>query len=583
MGAIEDEEPPLKRLKVSSPGLRRGLEEEAPSLSVGSVSILMAKSLSLEEGETVGSKGLIRRVEFVRIITQALYSLGYQKAGALLEEESGILLQSSNVALFRKQILDGKWDESVVTLRGIDQVEVEGNTLKAASFLILQQKFFELLDKGNIPEAMKTLRLEISPLQLNTKRVHELASCIVFPSRCEELGYSKQGNPKSSERMKVLQEIQQLLPPSIMIPEKRLERLVEQALNVQREACIFHNSLDPALSLFTDHQCGRDQIPTTTLQVLESHKNEVWFLQFSNNGKYLASASKDCSAIIWEITEGDSFSMKHRLSAHQKPVSFVAWSPDDKLLLTCGIEEVVKLWNVETGECKLTYDKANSGFTSCGWFPDGERFISGGVDKCIYIWDLEGKELDSWKGQGMPKISDLAVTSDGKEIISICGDNAIVMYNLDTKTERLIEEESGITSLCVSKDSRFLLLNLANQEIHLWDIGARSKLLLKYKGHRQGRYVIRSCFGGSDLAFVVSGSEDSQVYIWHRGNGELLAVLPGHSGTVNCVSWNPVNPHVFASASDDYTIRIWGVNRNTFRSKNASSSNGVVHLANGGP
>lgn len=218
MGAIEDEEPPLKRLKVSSPGLRRGLEEEAPSLSVGSVSILMAKSLSLEEGETVGSKGLIRRVEFVRIITQALYSLGYQKAGALLEEESGILLQSSNVALFRKQILDGRWDESVLTLRGIDQVEVEGNTLKAASFLILQQKFFELLDKGNIPEAMKTLRLEISPLQLNTKRVHELASCIVFPSRCEELGYSKQGNPKSSQRMKVLQEIQQLLPPSIMIP-----------------------------------------------------------------------------------------------------------------------------------------------------------------------------------------------------------------------------------------------------------------------------------------------------------------------------------------------------------------------------
>ena len=96
--------------------------------------------------------------------------------------------------------------------------------------------------------------------------------------------------------------------------------------------------------------------------------------------------------------------------------------------------QVVKLWNVEIGECKLTYDKANSGFTSCGWFPDGKQFTSCGVDKCIYIWDLEGKELDSWKGQGMPKISDLVVTCDGKEIVIICGDNAIVMYNLETKT-----------------------------------------------------------------------------------------------------------------------------------------------------
>ena len=180
--------------------------KEAPGLSVGLVSILMAKSLPLEE-DTVGSKGLIRRVVFVRIIMWALSSLGYQKAGALLEEDSGILLQYSTVDLFRKQILDGKWDESVVTLWEIDQVEVEGNMLKAASCLIFQQKLFEHLDKGNIHEAMKTLRLEISPLQINTKRVHELASCIVFISRCEELGYSKKGSPNFNQWIKVLQEI----------------------------------------------------------------------------------------------------------------------------------------------------------------------------------------------------------------------------------------------------------------------------------------------------------------------------------------------------------------------------------------
>jgi len=37
------------------------------------------------------------------------------------------------------------------------------------------------------------------------------------------------------------------------------------------------------------------------VQILESHTDEVWFLQFSHNGKYLASSSKDQTAIIWEV------------------------------------------------------------------------------------------------------------------------------------------------------------------------------------------------------------------------------------------------------------------------------------------
>ena len=48
------------------------------------------------------------------------------------------------------------------------------------------------------------------------------------------------------------------------------------------------------------------------------------------------------------------------------------------------------------------------------------------------------------------------------------------------------------------------------------------------------------------------------MYVWHRDRAILLDVLTGHgSGSVNSVAWNPRNTQMFASCSDDCTIRLW--------------------------
>ena len=113
----------------------------------------------------------------------------------------------------------------------------------------------------------------------------------------------------------------------------------------------------------------------------------------------------------------------------------------------------------------------------------------------------------------------------------------------------------------MSAHGRSILVNLSAQEVHLYDLARSVDVLdekappvMCYRGQKQGRYVIRSCFGGRDESFVVSGSEGSQVYVWNRATGELLDVLAGHSGTVNAVAWNPADPYQFASASDDKTV-----------------------------
>lgn len=54
-------------------------------------------------------------------------------------------------------------------------------------------------------------------------------------------------------------------------------------------------------SLYTDHTCDKDAFPRVTTAILEVHTDEVWNLEWSHSGNYLASASRDKTAIIWRV------------------------------------------------------------------------------------------------------------------------------------------------------------------------------------------------------------------------------------------------------------------------------------------
>lgn len=263
MGGIEENEPPRKRVKVP-PGGSDSLFANSSLTEPREPNSMAASPSQQGDKGAIGSKGIIKRPEFVKIITKALYSLGYSKSGALLQEESGIRLQSPVVDLFLNQVNEGKWDESVKTLRKIDLSE---DILKSASFMILEQKFLELLKMDKLNDALDTLRNKIVPLSINVNRVHELAAFIISPPSTAILGSSSQRAAGSESRSAIVEKLQKLFPAAIMIPEKRLEQLVEQALDVQRDACAYHNTLDSELSLYTDHHCGTDRIPSQTLQV----------------------------------------------------------------------------------------------------------------------------------------------------------------------------------------------------------------------------------------------------------------------------------------------------------------------------
>lgn len=175
------------------------------------------------------------------------------------------------------------------------------------------------------------------------------------------------------------------------------------------------------------------------------------------------------------------------------------------------------------------------------------------MDKTIHLWDTEGRLLHRWLGT---RVSDLQVTRDGRWMVAACHERKIRVYDLDDKSETFVSETDAITSLSLSADDKYVMVNLSSSEIHVWNLQER-RIEAKYTGHKQGKFVIRSQFGGRQQSFIISGSEDNNVYVWNREKRALLETLQGHTGTVNSVAWSPTDAQLFASASDDCTVRIW--------------------------
>ncbi|KAF8446733.1 WD40-repeat-containing domain protein [Terfezia claveryi] len=489
------------------------------------------------------------REEVTRILMQSLWDLGYSRAAMQLEEDSEYTLEAPEVSHFRQAVLKGEWNKAEKLLFSLD-IDKDADT-NALLFYMRQQKFLELLEVKDITKALSVLRTELTPLNQNEDKLHSLASlmmCVGPEDLRKNAGWD---GAEGLSRQQLLSELSKSITPSTMIPEHRLASLLHQVKQAQISKCLYHNTANSP-SLYSDHSCPRDQFPLATIEILTDHSDEVWFLQFSHDGTRLASASQDSSVIVWDTQTWEPI---HTLREHPSAVTYVQWSPDDLKLLTATAEKKAMIWDSHSGQCILTIDAHKMRVICCAWAPDGQSFVTGSDDKDLTVWNLQGTELHKWSGS---RIYDLAITPDGKRLVAIDADKMVHVYNFIT---RELEYEcnlgSDITSVAVSRDSKYMIINMAAaQEVHLYDIET-TRLIQRYAGQKQKEFVIRSCFGGADENLVLSGSEDSLVYVWQRENGNLVEKLPGHSGTVNCVAWNPKDPHVFASAGDDRLIRIW--------------------------
>ncbi|KAK8856495.1 WD domain-containing protein [Apiospora arundinis] len=507
------------------------------------------------------------REEVTRILIQALSDMGYHTAAESVSKDSGFELESPTVASFRTAVLNGAWSDAEDLLLGAtapaERTSQNGNGLVLAQgadrnmmrFWIRQQKFLELLEQQKTSQALTVLRTELSPLNQDQGKLHFLSSLLMCDSPEDIKTKAEWDGAYGRSRDILLSELSRCISPSVMLPEHRLAVLLQQVKHNQINMCLYHSNAESP-TLYADHHCDRRRFPTENIIDIDDHQGEVWQVVFSHDGTKLASCGSEKGVIIWDVP---SFKILHTLGEgeHRAGVGNVAFSWDDSMIITCGQDKSARLWDLKTGHLLLDLCAFEEPVSSCVWAPDNRSFLIGSLDKSRSLWqyDLEGDKIFDWANNH--RVEDLALSSDGRWLVAMDDRNHIHVYNFLTRLwEYEIELHCRLTSISISKDSRHLLVNLQKDQAQLFDLFSR-EVVQYYTGHTGGEYMIRSALGGANESFVLSGSEDGFIYVWHKASAQNVIKLKAHHPRCNSVSWSPTDPCLFASCGDDGKVKIW--------------------------
>ncbi|CDU26433.1 uncharacterized protein SPSC_06627 [Sporisorium scitamineum] len=375
-------------------------------------------------------------------------------------------------------------------------------------------------------------------------------------------------------------------------------------------------------SLLTDHRSDRSVFPSHVSHTIQDHHDEVWCLQFSHDGTKLATAGADKTILIWSVQDKYKLLQKFvplsdnissvswspddthllvtsdvdvtlckleqgsmlTLREHSYTVATATWLTDGTGFVTGGMDGKIVWWDTQG---RVLHKKSTSPFRvlAVAASPDGNHLIALSARQVAQTGLLSSSSRfhttsstamsTSTASDQLSDSSSPSTTSTGfdghdradlESPVDLGGGSRtmgseryrIHFINLRTREELgSIYMRDEVVSLAVSRDSQYALINMRPSELQMWDI-SRQCLVRRFNGHKLSQHVIGCGFGGIDENFVVSGSEDAKIYIWHRASGRLIETLVGHdAGSVNAVAWHPKDPLTIASCGDDHTVRIW--------------------------
>jgi len=152
----------------------------------------------------------------------------------------------------------------------------------------------------------------------------------------------------------------------------------------------------------------------------------VFSVDFSPNGKRVASGNKGGLLCIWEVATGRL--AQQPLRGHSDAILAVAFSPNGSLLASASSDTTIRLWSTESGNQISVMTDHTDDVSSITFSHDGKTLASASNDNTIRLWSLPTGEPLGIPLFGLSGLLDpgrsLAFAPDGSWLAiasSLCG------------------------------------------------------------------------------------------------------------------------------------------------------------------
>lgn len=305
------------------------------------------------------------------------------------------------------------------------------------------------------------------------------------------------------------------------------------------------------------------------IRTFSGHTDQVTGIHFSRNLKYLATASRDKTARVWDIETGEQLFVTPE---HDREITGAVFSTDSSNLITGSRDGTVSIWSVPDGAPLRTikFEDAD-GVRSISIHPGGE-WVAIREGPRIWLYDIKSGEaaerspyMTDERDGNRASIRVLAFTEDGKQILAGADDNLMYIWDIASGNHAALIADgvpghaSAVTSVQQSRDRRFLA-SLSSDRLMLWEWVDGSG----FNVHQLPQSADGISFSGQlefspDSHFLAAGSSNGVVRIWDLLAPEQAPTqLTEQTAAITGIWFSP-DSRLLSTASRDGTVRLWNL------------------------